>query len=320
MSLVVCTSNEILQKVSRSFALCIPLLEKNKIREVETMYILSRVADTIEDSSLSVKEKKALMADFFRTLEGEDAGEFLQKLQEGIIDDNDRVLAVRKNYEFIIHTFHSLDGPARDISLKLLKEMSSGMIEYLDKDIITFEDLDNYCYYVAGTVGLYMNSIVELRDGIKLDEKGAVSLGRYLQKVNVIKNFHKESQEGRNFWPTSLFGGIEGNIICKGEHRKEATIILEKMIENATAEATESFDYIASVPYTLQGYRKFLLLSAFMATENLKLIKNNQEVFTNPNGIKIPRFRIPEIAIMVEEAAASNEALWKFKKELETTA
>jgi len=54
MKLVSYTSNDLLQIVSRSFALCIPSLEKNKITEVENMYLLSRVLDTIEDSSFTV--------------------------------------------------------------------------------------------------------------------------------------------------------------------------------------------------------------------------------------------------------------------------
>ena len=32
--------------------------------------------------------------------------------------------------------------------------MGYGMVYYQDHTISTFEDLDDYCYYVAGTVGL----------------------------------------------------------------------------------------------------------------------------------------------------------------------
>lgn len=296
-------SRTMLQAVSRSFALCIPFLEENKVREVENMYLLSRVVDTIEDSSHDVNTKKELMDQFFLTLDGNFIPEFTQRLGKGIIDEHDKIIFLTENYRQIIDTFNSFDKPVRDISLKFLLQMSSGMKVYLNRKIRSFDDLNDYCFFVAGTVGLYMNRMTELKDGIKLDERKAVALGRLLQKTNIIKNFRKDMQEGRTFWPLP---DADGNMAA-----------LEKMVENACLEKAEAFDYIASVPLSLPGYRRFLLLSAFMATENLKLMKNNPEVFTNPEGVKIPRSRMPDIFEMMEKAASSNNEMWKFKKELE---
>ena len=301
------TPTDLLQTVSRSFALCIPLLEKNKSGDVENMYLLSRVVDTIEDSSLGIEEKKCLMREFFLTLKDESHIEgFVDLLRQGTIDAHDKVLSSRENYRTILEGFNCLDEGVKRISISLLAEMSSGMIEFLGRGIETFDDLDEYCYYVAGTVGLYMNRIVAIKDGVMLDEQKAISLGRYLQKVNIIKNFAKDCTEGRHFWPTSLLRGKGDNMAA-----------LESMLRSAKSEAQNSFEYISSVPYRLAGYRKFLLLAGLMATENLRLMHENQEVFTNQNGVKIPRNRMPEIFSMVEEAACSNDALWKIKRELE---
>ncbi len=313
----VATSNELLQTVSRSFALCIPLLEKNKMVEVENMYLLSRIVDTIEDSSLGVDRKKVLMVDFFKTLNNEEnIDDLVHELHGGVIDEHDKVLAIRENYMLVLDVFHSIDKQVQDVSIEMLGKMSSGMVKYLEKEVEEFEDLDEYCYYVAGTVGLYMNRLVELKDGVHLSDEQAISLGLYLQKVNIIKNFHKDQREGRNFWPTSLFNGLERKAICNGEHQKEAIIILKKMITNAMTEAETAFEYASSIPYSLNGYRVFVLLSAFMATENLRLMYNNPEIFTNPGGVKIPRSRMPEIIDMAEKAACSNRALQRFRKEL----
>jgi farnesyl-diphosphate farnesyltransferase len=311
------TMNEILQSVSRSFALCIPLLEKNKITEVENMYLLSRVVDTIEDSSLSTERKKALMKTFFRTLRDEsEIDSFLQELREGTIDEHDKILSVKENYKLILDTFHALDQKVQDISAAFLAEMSYGMMKYLDNEIKTFEDFDEYCYYVAGTIGLYMNKLVELKDGVRLDDEKAIALGRYLQKVNIIKNFNKDQQEGRNFWPLCLFNGIERKTLCSEGNEEKAISILENLVKSAAAESGAAFRYAVSVPYSLQGYRKFLILSTFMATENLRLMRRNPEIFTNPKGVKIPRSRMPQIIEMADEASCSNESLCGFAKDL----
>lgn len=313
----VASSNDILQVVSRSFALCIPLLESNKIKEVENMYLLSRVADTIEDSSHSFANKKLLMEKFFRTLYDDSHVEsFINDFRNGIIDEHDKILAIRENYEMILNTFRSLENQVRDVSAGLLMEMSSGMLKYLEKEIKNFEELDEYCYYVAGTVGLYMNKLIEIKDNVKLDPKKAISTGRFLQKTNIIKNFRKDHSEGRNFWPSHLFDNTDISHICKGENVEKAKTVLKHMLDNALSEINNTFEYVASVPYCLEGYRKFLLLSTLMATENLRLMKDNMDVFLNDNGVKIPRTRMPDIFAMVNEAAVSNDALWKFKNVL----
>jgi farnesyl-diphosphate farnesyltransferase len=313
----VVSSNDILQVVSRSFALCIPLLEDNKTKEVENMYLLSRVADTIEDSSHSFDNKKSLMKKFFMTLfEDSHIDEFINELRNGIIDEHDKILTVRENYEMILNTFRSLENDVRDVSVGLLMEMSSGMLKFLEKEIKNFEDLNEYCYYVAGTVGLYMNKIIEIRDNVKLDPKKAISVGRYLQKTNIIKNFKKDYFEGRSFWPSRLFGDTDISSLCKGENIENAKNALKQMLDSALSEINDAFEYVASVPYCLEGYRKFLLLSTLMATENLRLMKDNMDVFLNDVGVKIQRTRMPDIFAMVNEAASSNEALWKFKSEL----
>jgi farnesyl-diphosphate farnesyltransferase len=298
------TSNEMLQTVSRSFALSIPLLDSNKVRDMENTYLLSRVADTIEDSSLSVEEKKTLMATFFETFDGKNIDAFVRELRRGTIDEHDKILSIRENYEAVLNTFHSLDARVQRAIIDLLTEMSSGMLKYLEKEITNFKELDEYCYYVAGTVGIFMNRLVEIKDGVHLSREKTMSFGRYLQKVNIIKNFRKDIDEGRSFWPTELAG--------RSDRDK-----LAAMIESAKNEAQSTFEYALSIPYDLIGYRRFVLLVSFMAAESLRIMENNEEVFTNEARIKIPRSRMPEIFAMVEEAAQSNEALIRHRKELE---
>ena len=54
--------NEILQDVSRTFALTIPQLPPPLYRAVANAYLLCRIADTIEDDSkLTFQEKKTLL-------------------------------------------------------------------------------------------------------------------------------------------------------------------------------------------------------------------------------------------------------------------
>ena len=56
---------QILQGVSRSFALTIPQLPRNLCRTVRNAYLLCRIVDTIEDEvSLSIDQKRTFFHEF----------------------------------------------------------------------------------------------------------------------------------------------------------------------------------------------------------------------------------------------------------------
>ena len=61
----------LLDLVSRSFALTIPLLDKNKKNKVEIQYLLARIIDTIEDSTHSAEDKETLITGFINILKTE---------------------------------------------------------------------------------------------------------------------------------------------------------------------------------------------------------------------------------------------------------
>ena len=49
---------DLLVKTSRTFALSIPVLPEPTLREVTVAYLLFRIADTLEDSTLWPRERK----------------------------------------------------------------------------------------------------------------------------------------------------------------------------------------------------------------------------------------------------------------------
>ncbi|MBD3169949.1 MAG: squalene synthase, partial [candidate division Zixibacteria bacterium] len=271
------TSTYILNKVSRSFAKSIPMLDKNKIAEVENQYLLLRFLDTIEDSrNHSLEHKRELMDRFFEILtsDGNDGfDELVTEVRRDAIDDHDKVLV--DNFGGVLNTFKSFEPEIQEISMECLREMGEGMLLFQKKKIKlfddlnvycrNFQDLNNYCDYVAGTVGRYLTRLVKVRDGIELDVKKAFNFGRYLQKVNIIKDFLKDMDELRCFWPSELSQDINplrliNDPTAKG-HRLQ---MLEQMIKEAMKEFKPTFDYILSIPRKrrLRGYLSFCLMAA----------------------------------------------------------
>ncbi len=283
------TSRDILNTVSRSFALVIPMLDDNKMAEVENQYLLARMLDTIEDSSLEYAAKEQAMEELFSLLESGSGSidSLVSTLAPATIDNHDLLLV--NNFGMVYDTYRRLDDDIKELAAENLVEMGMGMLEFLRGDgqykINTFDDLDRYCYYVAGTVGIYLTGLAFLKDEVMLSNEQAKSFGRYLQKVNIIKDVHKDTLEGRYFWPSELFNG---------RSKRPGLEHLSRMIASADKEHDSTFGYIASIPKDIMpGYRRFCKVAAMMGAETLKLMKDNPDVFDG--NVKISREQLAGI-------------------------
>ncbi|TXJ56276.1 squalene synthase [Brachyspira aalborgi] len=304
------TTKYLLDLVSRSFALAIPLLDKNKKIKVEVQYLLARIIDTIEDSMHEIKDKETLITGFInilKTANMENIENFKKVVISKTINENDKILI--ENIDIVLKVFFNFPLDIRNISISYLKEMGYGMIYYQDHIISSFDDLNDYCYYVAGTVGLYLTEITRLLDGLNLDKEKAKRLGIFLQKINIIKDAKIDYKEKRIFWPSSLFDNENPAPYFEDKAYMDKSLeVLNKMIESANNEFKSSIEYIMSIEKKAQGYRRFCLVSVLMGHETLKLIKNNYDLFTEKT-LKISKKTTIDIVSKVKSDFYTNKKL-----------
>lgn len=304
------TTKYLLDLVSRSFALAIPLLDKNKKIKVEVQYLLARIIDTIEDSMHEVKDKETLITGFInilKTANTENLENFKKVAISKTVNENDKILI--ENLDIVLKAFFNFPIEIKNMSISYLKEMGYGMIYYQDHIITSFDDLNDYCYYVAGTVGLYLTELTRLSDGLNLDKEKAKKLGIFLQKINIIKDAKMDYNEKRVFWPSSLFDNENPAPYFEDiAYMDKSLEVLNKMIENATNEFKSSIEYIMSIEKKAQGYRRFCLVSVLMGYETLKLIKNNYDLFTGKT-LKISKKTTVEIVSKVKSDFYTNKKL-----------
>lgn len=305
------TSRYLLKLVSRSFALAIPLLDKNKRLEVETQYLLARVIDTIEDSPLNKEDKGTLINAFNDILLTRNTEKLLaikNIIDENTTNENDKVLV--DNVELVLDNFFAFDKNIQNISTTYLKEMSYGMLYYQDHEVETFDDLDDYCYYVAGTVGLYLTKLVEIVDEKELSIDYSKSFARFLQKVNIIRDAKEDLKENRIFWPKEALGELKiEDLFENKDYENQALEILNNMINNALSEFEQTIYYISSIDSKVsKGYRQFTLVSAIMAYETLKLLRNNYNIFSG-EPVKIPKKLTLEIIAKIKAGIYTDKEL-----------
>lgn len=108
------TNKYLLDLVSRSFALTIPLLDKNKKSKVEVQYLLARIIDTIEDSMHNTNDKETLITGFINILKSssleniKNLDNFKYIVLEKTINDNDKILI--ENIDLVLKTFFGFDS------------------------------------------------------------------------------------------------------------------------------------------------------------------------------------------------------------------
>ena len=84
---------------------------------------------------------------------------------------------------------------------------------------------DEYCHYVAGLVGIGLSCIFSasnLEDSVVGEDKAlANSMGLFLQKTNIIRDYLEDVVQGRKFWPKEVCVCMH---VCVTVHERECTI------------------------------------------------------------------------------------------------
>lgn len=305
-------TNRLLNLVSRSFALCIPKLPIKVRYEIGNFYLLCRYADSIEDSDIALKDKKKYFARFLACLKKEDLTG-LEALNKEIVDKirnkNDQKMV--KNFSKVFLQFAGFSEKSKQIALKWLGEMTRGMLRYSKKEIENFLDLDNYCYYVAGTVGFFVTQICDHKFGLNKYDlliSKCRDFGLLLQKVNIIRDFSKDYSNGKTFWPKALFKKheleVKDTFVDKNFEKRK--LILQEMVNSAEQHIENTLEYLKNLPVEL---RYACAIPFYMAIPTLAKCNGNDEIFDSGKNVKIGRIETYKIISNLEKKAGSDQFL-----------
>jgi phytoene synthase len=129
--------------------------------------------------------------------------------------------------------------------------------------ISTEEELDRYCYRVAGTVGVVMAAILGTTDPVDGD-RTAAALGMAMQRTNVLRDIDEDGANGRVYLPSESVARWGGSL-APGE--REA--LLRDQIARADALYDEGLEGIALLCHG----RRAVAAAAAMYREILRQIE-----------------------------------------------
>lgn len=142
-----------------------------------------------------------------------------------------------------------------DLSMTPYKDMIKGMLmdtpghEIFQSRYETWEDLELYCYRVAGTVGLMTLPVLGCAPGYTIEEatKPALALGIAFQITNILRDVGEDALRGRIYLPQEdlrKFGVTEKQII-DGIIDENYINLIKFEMDRADRYYEEAFDGIA---------------------------------------------------------------------------
>jgi 15-cis-phytoene synthase len=227
------------RRVARTFALACRLLPREIRDDVYLLYLVFRMLDDAVDDGAPDAEAR------LAAVEAWAAGAAPRTRETRLLE----LLAQR----------HPLPRAA-------FAEFCAGMRDDLDGvQIDDDDDLDRYCYRVAGTVGVVMAHVLGMREpGRALP--AAAALGQAMQRTNVLRDIDEDLQAGRVYVPRAAIERFGGSLAPGERHA-----VLRDQIARADA-----FYEIgcAGIPLLARGQRA-IAAAAAMYREILRQIERD---------------------------------------------
>lgn len=249
----------IIKKHSKTFYAAFSVLPKHKAMSVYAVYAFCRKADDLVDEESD--------------LEG------LERLEEEL-----RLFEESKEIDHAIWRALRVVFSTYPMDIKPFYEMIEGQKMDLDfQQPQTQSDLENYSYYVAGTVGLMLLPL--LTDSPQEVQKQAIALGTAMQITNILRDVGEDSRNDRIYLPKDKM--LEFNY---SQSMLDQEIINQEFIELWEYEAQEAerlyeeaFDLI---PHLTDDAKRPLLLSLLLYRGILDAVRdNNYDCFSQKNKV-----------------------------------
>lgn len=267
-----------LDKVSRSFAAVIRQLPDDLSANVCLFYLILRALDSIEDDMKLPKEKKVKLLREFYT----------KNYQKGWkihgVGDKEEYRELLADYDKVIGAFSGLDPVYQEIITEACRKMGNGMADFVEKDITTLDDYNLYCHHVAGLVGIGLSKIFAAsgkeKDELKSLDQLSNSMGLFLQKTNIVRDYREDMEEGRTFWPKEIWSQYAGTLGDFASKPQSGTSVscLNHMINDALMHATDCLEYLKRLKN--EKIFRFCAIPQVMAMATLAEIYNNYKVYT----------------------------------------
>jgi farnesyl-diphosphate farnesyltransferase len=262
--------HDAVQDVSRTFALTVESLDEPMATEICLGYLLCRIPDTIEDAGhVPPAAQSRLLRTYERAVDPDDDATmeaFVEAAQPQIPPEDERsddwrVVAAAPR---VLRAFETLPADARAAITPPVLELVGGMAEFVDRHagaggirIADLAELEEYCYYAAGTVGELITNLLT-RDDLEESRRDALSetagsFALLLQLVNVATDVYDDYTEENNVYlPASWLDerGVEQESVLDPDRREAVANVVARTGSVAESYLDDAERYLTEMPLT----------------------------------------------------------------------
>ena len=319
--------NDILVKVSRSFAAVIQQLPSHVLVDILVFYLVLRALDTIEDDTSNFESNQIKIA-------------HLQKFHKtALLDPNWRMTGIGEGDERrllesfpLCHKIYStLPEQSRLIIADITERMANGMAEFVSKDLgqgtTDIQQYNLYCHFVAGLVGeglsrLFAGSGLEKQEFAK-EIRLSDQMGLFLQKTNIIRDYLEDYVDKRAFWPQSVWkkyssNGDLGYFVNQNEVevQRNAKACLNELVTDALELVPDCLRYMQKLE--CREIFRFCAIPQVMAIATLDKCYANLDVFSGV--VKIRKGLSCKLILRTNTLTEVHETFYLFAKSILSTA
>jgi len=313
--------NRLLQGVSRTFALTIPVLPAGLREPVSNGYLLCRIIDTIEDdTALNLQQKRDFSNQFTRVVLGEEPAENFARELAKILSD----VTTPAEHELIqltpavIAITHSFNTQQREALSTCVRVMAEGMLHFQEKDtsagLDDMAEMEHYCYVVAGVVGemlskLFCDYSPEIARHKQKMMALSIRFGQGLQMTNILKDIWDDNKRGACWLPQSIFKehGFDLQNLTAGQQSVEFEHGLAQLIAIAHKQLNDALEYTLLIPRNETGIRNFCLWALGMAVLTIRKLNKHKD-FNEGRQVKITR-RSVKMTVLTSRIAVRHDQL-----------
>ncbi|HPY74817.1 MAG: squalene/phytoene synthase family protein [Planctomycetes bacterium] len=325
---------DMLPLVSRTFAIGIEALDKPLTTQIGVGYLICRILDTLEDTNqadtnmriqlleraaieLCTSQRDSLLSAFNNN--------FPKDQYQG--NDIDLLHGTHK----VMEVYDTFPENIQDAIKECVRKMAQGMAKTIAREknhklqgLTDLPDLDQYCYYVAGTVGEFLTkAFADSRESItpkiqKQMQEREIDFALGLQLTNILKGILGDNERGVIYLPRTVLQkhniNIENFLQDSIDERYESMV--HDMIQYILPYLDRSIEYTLLIPEQETDIRIFCTLPVLFALRTIHLAQTKTMDLLLGMPLKITRKEVKELHIQADKAVDDNGALQKlFQRE-----
>lgn len=305
----------LLLDASRTFAINIPMLP-GVLRDALTLgYLLLRNADTLEDAARWPKERRVEALESFRVLMLQPDEERARRFVEGLAAGDEPALphaGLLQDTPYLLSELGKLPEAyaleVRTHVARVAQRMQSWVAGH-DEDnrlhLSRLQELDDYCYSVAGIVGELITTLVALyrpaldRSRLLFLRTLETGVGAGLQLTNIIKDVFRDHLEGRYYIPPEY-------LALDGEGDVER---MRPIVAYAYRHLCLGIDYACVLPEVEVDIRRAVLVPILLAGATLVHLLDRLEDLFRGVEVKISREQVAALLALSQQSAGHNDAI-----------